>query len=139
MSKTCAICSKELNSGVVVHEERIQNKKRLSIDKKFIYICSPVRGDVERNIEKARTYCKRVLDIGCIPIAPHVMFDGLLHDDIPEERIQALEIGLQLVRMCDELWVFGEKISSGMEAEILLANGLNIPIKYMMEKNDENK
>lgn len=108
---------------------------KLSIDKKFIYICSPVKGDAKRNIEKARAYCKRVLDLGLIPIAPHVMFDGMLHDDIPEERAKALDIGLQLVRMCEELWIFGDHISSGMEAEIFLAKGIGIKTKNMIVKD----
>ena len=134
MAKRCAVCQKELSSGMVVHPECIKPKKALSIDKRFIYICSPVKGDVVNNIEKARGYCKRVLDEGYIPIAPHVMFDGLLHDEIPAERVKALEIGLQLVRWCDELWFFGNTISEGMRNEIKHAQDIGIPVRRILIK-----
>ena len=42
--------------------------------KKLVYICSPCRGDVEKNIEKAQRYCREAVELwdDVIPIAPHV-------------------------------------------------------------------
>ena len=37
--------------------------------------------------------------------------------------------GQQLLRRCDELWVCGDRISSGMAREISEANHLSIPVK----------
>lgn len=109
--------------------------------KKLIYVCSPLRGDATgdnirptalANMLKAEQHCKDVLIAGHIPIAPHVMFAGVLHDDNPNERETALEIGLDLVKKCDELWVFGGGyISEGMAAELRLARTLDMPIKYI--------
>ena len=132
MVKKCAVCQKELSSGMIVHPECLKPKKALSTDKRFIYICSPVRSDPVNNIEKARGYCKWVMDKGYIPIAPHVMFDDMLHDDIPDERLKALEIGLQLLRMCDELWYFGTTISEGMRNEIEHAESIGISISHVI-------
>ena len=44
--------------------------------KKLVYICSPCRGDVEKNIEKAQRYCREAVELwdDVIPIAPHVYF-----------------------------------------------------------------
>jgi hypothetical protein len=41
-----------------------------------------------------------------------------------------MEHGKALLAMCKEVWVFGDIISSGMQAEIELAEELGIPIKY---------
>lgn len=101
-------------------------------EQKMIYICSPVKGDAENNIAKAREYCKEVLNIGHIPIAPQVAFSGMLNDDIPQEREKALSIGLEFVKQCNELWIFGDRISKGMEGEIKLAKEIGVPVKTVV-------
>lgn len=102
---------------------------RTADGKKLIYICSPLKGDIAGNIAKAREYCKTVLQMGCIPIAPHVMLDGILNDENPHERQTALEMGLSLVTRCNELWIFSKVVSQGMQAEIDLARERHIPVK----------
>lgn len=104
------------------------------MDMKLVYICSPLRGDVERNIRKANGYCRFAASKSAVPIAPHAMFTGFLDDTIPEERKVGLAMGLELLGRCSEVWVFGEKFSEGMKAEIKAAEELNIPIQYFDEK-----
>ena len=31
--------------------------------KKLVYICSPCRGDIEKNIEKAQYYCREAVEL----------------------------------------------------------------------------
>jgi hypothetical protein len=40
--------------------------------KRFIYICSPCRGDMEKNITKAQGYCREAAELfpDVVPIAP---------------------------------------------------------------------
>jgi hypothetical protein len=97
--------------------------------KKLVYICAPLKGDIAGNIAKVREHCKTVLSMGCIPIAPHVMFDGVLNDDNPHERQTALDMGLELVTRCNELWIFTKIVSQGMQDEIDLAKRIGIPVK----------
>ena len=104
------------------------------MDMKLVYICSPLRGDVERNIRKAKGYCRFAATKSAVPIAPHAMFTGFLDDTIPQERQMGLVMGLELLKRCSELWVFGNRMSEGMKAEIKAAEELNIPIKYFDEK-----
>lgn len=101
------------------------------MSKKLIYICSPCRGDYEKNISKALGYCRVVMknypDV--IPIAPHVYFTQFLDDTKPNERSLGMEAGLALLDMCDEIWVYGlNNPSEGMQAEIdyALKNGIKI-------------
>ena len=101
------------------------------MSKKFVYICSPCRGDYEQNIQKARAYCRAVTQFypDIIPIAPHVYFTQFLNDNIPNERSLAMEAGLALLDMCDEIWVYGlDNPSEGMQAEIdyALKNGITV-------------
>ena len=100
--------------------------------KKLVYICSPCRGDIEKNIEKAQRYCREAVELwdDVIPIAPHVYFTQFLDDTKQEERAAGMDMGLSLLAMCDELWVYGiENPSEGMRSEIEYAKQHQIPIR----------
>lgn len=98
-----------------------------------IYICSPCRGrdgDYERNIENAATYARIVARMGYMPVAPHVYFTRFLSDTVPAERELGLKLGLEALKECAEVWVFGlDAPSEGMQKEIELAQLLNIPVR----------
>lgn len=102
------------------------------MSKKFVYICSPCRGDYEQNIQKARAYCRVIVTFypDVIPIAPHLYFTQFLDDGKPNERSLGMEAGLALLDMCDEIWVFGlDNPSEGMKAEIDYAHKNGIPLR----------
>ena len=84
---------------------------------KIVFVCSPFQGKQE-NIEKAKGYCRMLVDMGYIPIAPHVYFSQFMDDHNPEDRRKALEMNKKLLEFCDELWVFGDEITEGMREEI---------------------
>ncbi len=102
--------------------------------KPFIYICSPLRGGIKRNIKRAIGYSRFVYSKGGVPLAPHVIFTTFLDDEIPEERAAGMEMGLELLRVCDELWVFGERISEGMAGEIKRTKSLGLTVKRFSER-----
>lgn len=102
---------------------------------KMVYICSPLRGDIEGNIKKALEYCALAESQGVIPLAPHTIFTQFLNDTIPEQRQRGLMLGLELLKRCDELWVFGNVISQGMKAEIEEARQNSIPTRYIKESD----
>lgn len=96
---------------------------------KKIYICSPLRGDYAKNIGNAIQYCREVIREGHIPIAPHLYFTQFLDDAKPDERNIGLKCGLELVKLCDVVYVYGEP-SEGMKAEITLAKQMGIEVVY---------
>jgi hypothetical protein len=96
---------------------------------KLTYICSPCRGDYEKNIIKAQEYCREALLEGLLPIAPHVYFTQFVDDEKPEERERGLLCGLQLLRYCQLIRVYGCRVSAGMYNEIQLAGVLGIEIE----------
>lgn len=98
--------------------------------RKRVYICSPLRGDMERNIIKAQGYCREALDMGVLPIAPHVYFTQFTSDLIPKERALGLKLGKELLLTCSEVWVYGiQNPSEGMKGEIELAKSYGIPVR----------
>lgn len=104
-----------------------RKNKRLSSP--LIYVCSPYRGDVKLNTENACAYCRLVMKQGGIPFAPHLFFTRLLDDSNEAERQQGLQLGLEMLKLCDELWVYGTP-SEGMRMEIDQAAHWKIPVRY---------
>lgn len=116
----------------------IENEERsLRTFRPIVYICSPYAGDVETNVQKARRYCRFAVDKGYIPIAPHLLFTQFLNDDNPKERQLGIFFGNAVMSKCSEVWVFGEHISNGMEAEIKRAKRKNYPLRYFNEDLEE--
>jgi hypothetical protein len=91
---------------------------------KRVYICSPLRGDYAKNTARAVEYCKQAAAEGILPIALHIYFPLFLDDRTPDGRSAGLTMGLELLDLCDEIWVFGKRISMGMAAEIDAARKL---------------
>lgn len=104
---------------------------------RFVYICSPFSGDVEGNIANARRYCRFAVDKGFIPIAPHLLYPQFLNDNDPNERELGLLFGNALISKCAEIWVFGSRISSGMDAEIRHAKWKGYHLRYFTEECQE--
>ena len=96
----------------------------------IVYICSPFAGEVEANIEAARRYSRFAVDAGYIPFAPHLLFPQFLDDTNPDERQLGLFFGNAMMSKCSEIWVFGNRISAGMKAEINRAKWKNYRLRY---------
>jgi len=100
----------------------------------LVYVASPFAGDTEYNISKARGYCRFAVANGCIPIAPHLLYPQFMDDDDKEQRELGIFFALILLGKCDELWVFGERVSDGMAAEIAKGKKRGMPVKYFNHK-----
>lgn len=81
----------------------------------------------------ARRYSRFAVEAGYIPIAPHLLFPQFLDDNKPKERELGLFFGNAVLSKCAEMWVFGEHISEGMEAEIKRATWKGYRIRYFSE------
>lgn len=114
-----------------------QEAKALRAFCPVVYICSPLAGDTVRNQENARTYCRFAVDAGCIPIAPHIYFPQFMNDNDRKERDLVLFMDIVLLSKCAELWVFGERITSGMSIEIEKAKRKGQLIRYFTESCEE--
>ncbi len=117
-----------------LREQRHKAKRRYM---PRVYICSPFAGDTAGNTEKARRYCAFAANAGYIPYAPHLFFPQFMSDDIPDQRELGLFMGQVFLDGCREIWVFGDRVSAGMEREIARAKKRNIKIRYFTEECKE--
>lgn len=117
----------------VAREERVKANKY----RPLAYICSPYAGEVEYNISRARGYCRLAVNKGYIPLAPHLHYPQFLEDDDQEQRKLGLFFALVLLGKCDEIWVFGSRISEGMARELEAAERRSILIRRFTDKGEE--
>lgn len=104
-----------------------------------VFVCSPYRGDVETNVEDAKRYAHFIASCGYVPIVPHLFYPQFLSDDDAEERILGITLGVEQMKNCDEVWVYGTHISEGMAFELEHARKFGIPVRlYDREGNRIN-
>jgi len=108
----------------------IEREGKKAAFRPLVFICSPLAGDVEHNLEQARRCCRFAVTKGAIPLAPHLLFPQFMDDSDKTQRNLAIFMGLVLLSKCHELWRFGNKISPGMAIELEKAKRLGIPIRH---------
>jgi hypothetical protein len=91
---------------------------------------SPYTGDIERNIEYARLCVKDSLLRGESPICSHLLYtqEGILDDDIPEERKLGIDAGLAWKGVAEKhIFYTDHGMSAGMEYGLAYAikNGIH--------------
>ena len=121
----------------IEREERRQAKIRNGTwDLKTVFICAPVRGSgdvsdeiIAGNISNAMKYCRFAIMREAVPLTS-IYFTAFLDENIKEERELGICMGLQIIKKCNELWVFGSDISEGMAKEIEFAKKTVRTIRY---------
>lgn len=111
-----------------------------------IYVCSPYHAEYSYQIDNNKFFateaCKFVMSHGkeYMPIAPHLLYPQLLNDDDSQERAIAISYCYECIMICSEVWVFGDKLSEGMAAEVAYAHLLpNKKIRFFRESEvDDN-
>lgn len=119
----------------------MKNQKNITTtatSRKKVYICSPFRpistdpvlaaNELIDNLKLAKDACTFATLRGCEPIAPHLYYPQFLNDNDDYERALGMELGINALRTCNELWIISPRISSGMSTEIRTAKQLGIPV-----------
>lgn len=104
-----------------------------------VFISSPFAGDTKQNIKNARRYCAFAVRSGYIPFAPHLFYPQFLSDSDAKQRELGLFMGMVFLDGCKEIWVFGERISSGMRLEIDRARKRGLTLRFFTEDCKEVK
>lgn len=108
------------------------------MDQKLCYICSPYRGDVERNTKYAAALTRAAIMKGYTPITPLLYITQALDDTAPAERALGMEAGINLLEPCEAIMIGGRYgLSEGMRCEIERAHRLGKTFLYAdtMETN----
>ena len=107
---------------------------------KTVFVAHPITGDIEVNMKKVLAFCEQIHTKDIIPVAPYLVSLQYLNDEVVEDRQLGIDANLECFRRgyVDELWLFGDRISKGMNGEILLAREMSIPVVPKTEgtKND---
>ena len=94
---------------------------------------SPYAGEVERNINYARQCVRDSVLRGEAPIASHLLFtqEGILNDEIPEERWLGINAGLAWKEVAEKhIFYIDFGMSKGMEYALLQAKQNDKPIEF---------
>ena len=81
--------------------------------------------------------CEFVFLKNAVPLNPFRVFEYFLGDRVDRNLVR--QGNFNLIRIADELWVFGETIADGVFAEILYAKSLGKPIRYFTIHNQVKK
>ena len=119
--------------------ENVARAEDARVHRPLVYIASPYAGETEDNISRAKGYCRFAVSKGVIPLAPHLLYPQFMDDDDEDQRILGLRFAIALLCRCDELWVFGEKVSAGMAKEIEKAEKRGMRIRRFNSKCEEVK
>lgn len=99
---------------------------------RMVYVCAPLRGeDMPANIERARMYARDVLLQGDVPFCPHIYFPQIADANNPAEDSMAMQACLAYLDNCQQINVYADPPTPGMQAEIEHAAMRGIPIKQM--------
>lgn len=110
-----------------------------------VYIISRYRSDSLRqqefNKEVARYFCRKVIDEGKVPVAPHLFYTQFLDDDFPDDRECGLGLGIWELRNSQEflLVIIDGIVSEGMRNEIIEVSRLGIPGRIVAMTKQEIK
>jgi len=99
----------------------------------LVLIESPFAGDVDTNIKFAKACMRDSLYRGEAPFAMHLLYtqEGILDDDIPEERSWGIEAGLTWGKQARKTVVYTNLgITPGMELGIQRAKEEGREIEY---------
>jgi len=94
---------------------------------KRVYISHPLAGNIEGNRLKVDAICKALTATGeVLPISPIHLF-GYMENDKHREEI--MQVDLDLIDLCDELWVYGYSVGCRREETSARLKGIKVVYK----------
>ena len=98
----------------------------------IIRLISRYRDNTEGNLKYLKSYMRRLLLDGHVPMAGHAVFPQALDDGKAEERAIGMAAGQELLRMCSEVHMLCDLgISEGMlaDAQCCMDEGIQVLLK----------
>ena len=98
------------------------------MNRPFAYVCAPTTGEAGNNNKKVRGYCRKLYELGYLPVAPHLLFPQFVNNNVPAEHNDSINMAADVLRRCRVVVVCGKTNSEVMTSEIELARRLGIVI-----------
>ena len=99
-----------------------QAERTLRRPKRVVYVAMS-----NRNFHWRMHVTKFVLDEGCVPVNPFMLFDYYLMHTVNKDTVR--EAMNNLLVKCDECWVFGQ-MSLGVKVQVGIAKRLKKPVRF---------
>jgi len=80
------------------------------------------------NAATVAAICRSLTDAGFAPIAPQLYLPAFV--DEATQREEALSLCLELLDVCDEVRVYGDRVTDGMRAELQHAEARGIAVSF---------
>jgi hypothetical protein len=109
-----------------VRRRRLERGRR-----RRVYVCHPYADHPADNIERVLDISRELIALGVMPIAPHLYLPQLV--DERGDRDRAIALCLELIDTCDEVRVFGDRVTPGMKREIDYARVRGLPVRFETE------
>lgn len=97
------------------------------------YVAHAISGNIEQNLADLRRIIRKInLEYpDVVPFCSYYADVVSMDDNLVNERERGIANDTELFnrKFIDELWLTGDRVSFGMEAEVKLAQHLNIPVK----------
>ena len=92
------------------------------------YITAPWGNDDVENTAQAAKYCREAYEAGFFPICPLLFLPLFLHDEIPLEHKDAIDMARDLLRRASVLIVCGgNRATELVKDDIAIAERMHIP------------
>ena len=98
---------------------------------KRVYICAPYDGENTRSREKIWGYCLFARERTYAPIAPFLYYPQFMPKIYEKEMQLMRSLALRDLLTCEEIWVFGNKVTPEMENEISCASSHGLNIRWL--------
>ena len=98
---------------------------------KRVYICAPYDGENTRSREKIWGYCLFARERTYAPSAPFLYYPQFMPEIYEKEMQLMRSLALRDLLTCEEIWVFGNKVTPEMENEISCASSHGLNIRWL--------
>lgn len=100
------------------------------MEKRMAYVCSPYKGEIEKNILKAKEISIQAFNQGYLPLCVHAMLEATTGLNEQYDRPFIIQTCLEYLKKCDTIIVnTDEETTQGMNAELKLAEKLGLQFK----------
>lgn len=92
------------------------------MEQALAYVCCPA----DDNQAKLQKYCRKIYELGYVPVCPQFIFSPFLDEGAAEEAQDKTKMSHLILKRCRMVVVCGKEVTGAMNAEISMADRLHI-------------
>ena len=92
------------------------------MEQALAYVCCPA----DENRTKLQKYCRKIYELGYVPVCPQFTFSPFLDESVAEDSQDKAKMSHLVLKRCRMVVVCGQEVTGAMNAEISMADRLHI-------------